>query len=145
MFKTILVPSDGSALSEKAMHAAIEVVAQGGRKVVGLAVAARHPLSVLPEIITPLEQPAYEAEMRARAQRDVQKIADAAHAANVQCETAVAQSNSPDVEIAAAAQQFGCDAIFIGSHEQKGLEHLFDRGVTQKILAHTTIPVMVFR
>lgn len=88
---------------------------------------------------------AYEAEMRKEAQQNVQRIADAANAANVPCETLTPQSLDPYEEIVNAAQKHGCDVIFMASHGRKGLSRLFAGSQTQKVLAHSTIPVLVIR
>jgi nucleotide-binding universal stress UspA family protein len=145
MFKTILVPTDGSDLSDKAINAAIEFGKSSGSKVVGISVAEPYPFSPLYQTAAGADATIYEDRMREVAQMHVQKIADAAKEANVGCETAVAQSFSPYEEIIAAAKKFGCDAIFMASHGRKGLNRLFIGSETQKVLAHTDIPVLVFR
>jgi len=145
MFKKILVPTDGSPLSEKAITAAVEFARQTDGRIFGLSVAEPYPF-------TPLSEPAftpdgniYEAKMRELAQLHVQKIADAAQAAQVPCETTIALSFSPYEEIVKVANNSGCDVIFMASHGRKGLNKLFVGSETQKVLAHSTIPVMVFR
>lgn len=145
MFKSILVPTDGSPLSDKAIEAAIDFAKASGIKIVALSVAEPYPFSPLYEGAMTAESGIYEAKMEELAHAHVQKIADAAKLANVPCETVVAQSFSPYEEIIKAAQQSGCDVIFMASHGRKGLNRLFLGSETQKVLAHTTIPVMVFR
>jgi nucleotide-binding universal stress UspA family protein len=63
----------------------------------------------------------------------------------VPCETRVAESYSPSEEIVRLASELGCDAIFMASHGRKGINRLFVGSETQKVLAHTNLPVMVFR
>lgn len=87
----------------------------------------------------------YEESMRELAQRHVNKIADAANSADVRCEALVAQSFTPYEEIINAANKFGCDVIFKASHGRKGLSKSLVGSETQKVLAHTAIPVLVFR
>ena len=79
------------------------------------------------------------------AQRHVEKVAQKAKAGNVACETLVAQSINPYEEIINAAKEFSCDVIFMASHGRKGLSALFVGSETQKVLSHSTIPVLVFR
>lgn len=145
MFKTILVPTDGSPLSEKVVEAAIEFAQSRGSKIIGLSVAEPYPFSPLYQIGAAADAGIYEAKMREMAQLHVQAIADAAKKANVVCETTIAQSFSPYEEIIIAAKKFGCDVIFMASHGRKGLNKLFIGSETQKVLAHSTIPVLVFR
>lgn len=88
---------------------------------------------------------AYEADMPEQARQNAQKIADAAKALNIPCETLTPQSLDPCKEIVDAAQKYDCDVIFMASHGRKGLSKLFLASETQKVLTHSTIPVLVFR
>jgi nucleotide-binding universal stress UspA family protein len=145
MFKTILIPTDGSDLSEKAINAAIEFAKFSDAKIIGLSVAQPYPFAPLAESSMASDPAIYEENMRALAQQHVNDIADAANKADVRCETFIAQSFNPYEEIVKAANNFGCDIIFMASHGRKGLSRLFVGSETQKVLAHTTIPVLVFR
>ncbi|MFC3110531.1 universal stress protein [Undibacterium arcticum] len=146
MFKNILVPTDGSPLSDIAVNAAIEFAqAMSGSKLVALSVAEPYPFSPLTESSIAADSGIYEEKMREVAEQRVQKVADAARQVQIPCETVVAQSFSPYEEIIATANKFGCDVIFMSSHGRKGLNRFFVGSETQKVLAHTTIPVLVFR
>lgn len=145
MFKTILIPTDGSALSAKAVDAAIEFAKFSAAKVIGLSVAEPYPFAPLAESSMASDPALYEENMRALAQQHVDKLAEAASKADVRCETLIAQSFNPYEEIIKAANHFSCDVIFMASHGRKGLSRLFVGSETQKVLAHTTIPVLVFR
>ena len=87
----------------------------------------------------------YQEQMIQMAQLHVQKIADAAKVAGVPCETVVSQSFSPSDEIVHVSQQKNCDVIFMASHGRKGLNRLFVGSETQKVLAHSQLPVLVYR
>ena len=87
----------------------------------------------------------YEDHMRELAHSHVKKIEDAAAIANVPCDTSIALSYNPSEEIVRTAEKFNCDAIFMASHGRKGLSKLFLGSETQKVLAHTTLPVLVLR
>ncbi|MGZ3241116.1 MAG: universal stress protein, partial [Burkholderiaceae bacterium] len=75
----------------------------------------------------------------------VDKVALVAKEAKVPCETCVALSFSPYEEIIRTAKKYECDAVFMASHGRKGLNKLFLGSETQKVLAHSTIPVLVYR
>jgi nucleotide-binding universal stress UspA family protein len=75
----------------------------------------------------------------------VQRVADAAKSAGVPCETVALLSYSPYEEIIQTAEKFRCDLIFMASHGRRGLTRLFLGSETQKVLAHSTIPVLVYR
>ncbi|HJV81190.1 universal stress protein [Noviherbaspirillum sp.] len=145
MFKTILVPTDGSTLAEEAIHAAVEFAKESDGYVVGLSVAEPYPFSPLSESAMTEECVHYEDEMLARARQNVQKVADAAKAMKVPCETVVEQSFSPYEMIIDTARNMSCDVIFMASHGRKGLSELLLGSETQKVLAHSTIPVLVIR
>ncbi|RZI42670.1 universal stress protein [Herbaspirillum sp. HC18] len=145
MFKTILVPTDGSPLSDQAIHAAVRFAKETGGGIVGLSVAEPYPFSPLSGGSFSDEHALYDEKAREIAEEHVRKIAAAAHALGVPCKTVVTQSFSPSDEIVQTAERMGCDAIFMASHGRKGLRKLFIGSETQKVLANTAIPVMVFR
>jgi len=145
MFKTILVPTDGSPMSDKAIGAAIEFARQTGARIIGISVADPTSYIALAEDAIAYDVEAYEMEARQTAQSHVQKVAQAASAANVPCDTVTALSLNPHEEIIKAADSFHCDAIFMASHGPRSMHRLFAGSQTQKVLAHSTVPVMVFR
>lgn len=145
MFKTILVPTDGSPLSDKAVEAAVEFAGAQGAHLIALSVAEPYPFSPLSESAMTDERQLYETKTREAANQYVQKVAAAARAANVPCEAMVRQSFSPYEEIIDVAKNMHCDVIFMASHGRKGLSRLFAGSETQKVLAHSSIPVLVFR
>jgi len=145
MFKTILVPTDGSERSEKAIASAIDYAQHCQSKIVGISVAEPYPFSPLAESAMAIDPGLYEENVRSLAEQHVQRIADAAHAAGVACETTTILSFSPDEEIVNAAKQYHCDVIFMASHGRSGLSRLFLGSKTQKVLAHSSIPVLVLR
>lgn len=145
MFKNILVPTDGSPLSNAAVHAAVKFAKENGSRLVGISVSQPYPLEPLPEDTGVDSARIYEGRMNELAHLYLQELADAARGAGVPCETVVARSFDPYEEIIRAAEKHGCDVIFMASHGRKGLSRLFLGSQTQKVLAHSTIPVLVFR
>lgn len=145
MFKCILVPTDGSPLSDKAVKAAAEFAKEQGAQIVALSVAEPYPFSPISEVAFTDERRVYEDKAREVAEEHVQKVQAAAQALNVPCETVVTQSFTPFEEIINTANTHHCDVIFMASHGRKGLSKFFIGSETQKVLANTTIPVMVFR
>lgn len=145
MFKTILVPTDGSERSDKAIANAIDYAQHCQSRIVGISVAEPYPFSPLAESSMAIDPSIYEENVRALAEQNVKKIADAAEAAGIPCETTTVLSFSADEEIVNAAKKFNCDVIFMASHGRSGLSRLFLGSKTQKVLAHSTIPVLVLR
>lgn len=145
MFKTILVPTDGSALSDKAVNTAIDYARSTGARLVALCVAEPYPMSPMGETGYIPDLTAYEQQAVDQARKHVDKVAQAATAAGVSCDAHTAQSFSPYEEIIRLAEKEGCDAIFIASHGRRGLNRIFLGSETQKVLAHSSIPVLVLR
>jgi nucleotide-binding universal stress UspA family protein len=145
MFKKILVPSDGSVLSEKAMIGALHIARACGARLLGLSVAQPYLHSPLELADIATDSVAFIEKALAEAKQNLLKIEEAAGAAGVECETMVAESFDASAEIVVAAKEYECDAIFMGSHGRKGLSKLLLGSVTQKVLANSDKPVMVFR
>lgn len=145
MFTKILVPSDGSSLSDKAVDAAADFARDCGARVVGLCVAQPYPYSPMTESAFADERIEYEKRARELAEQYAGRIALAAQARQIPCETVVTQSFAPWDEIIKTAESHGCDLIFMASHGRKGLDRLFLGSETQKVLANSKIPVLVYR
>lgn len=153
MFKKILVPTDGSKLSQKAVDFAIEFARETAASLVAISVA--EPYLQIPPFATGLApepngyvedwQRLHDEQSFKLAHQYVQDIVDAASAANVPCEKVTAISFNPHEEIVKAIEKFGCDAVFMASHGRKGINKLFLGSETQKVLANSTIPVLIFR
>jgi nucleotide-binding universal stress UspA family protein len=153
-FTTVLVPTDGSALSDKAIDAAVEFARLVGGNIVGISVAQPdlyrpvqlyqpgRPYRPVPESAATTD---YEESAAELAQTNVAKIASVASSAGVPYRTTIAKSFSPADEIIEAAKTFHCDVIFMASHGRTGLSKLMVGSETQKVLAGSSIPVMVFR
>jgi nucleotide-binding universal stress UspA family protein len=145
MFQTILVPTDGSPASDKAVTAAVKFAKVLGAKIIGISIAEPPPSVLLSD--SDFFGTAHEFKERAHdlAKEYVAKIAAAASAENVPCETIAVHGIRPDQEIVNAAEKYHCDLIFMASHGHKGLAGLFVGSVTQKVLAHSSVPVLVYR
>jgi nucleotide-binding universal stress UspA family protein len=144
MYKKILVPTDGSELSEQAVAAAIDFARACAAEIVALSVAEPYPL-VAAEGAMVIDLGTEMNERRQIAQANVDRVALAAKSAGVSCTTATAYSALPHEEIINAANENKCDLIFMASHGRHGLSRLLAGSTTQKVLADCTIPVLVLR
>jgi nucleotide-binding universal stress UspA family protein len=147
MFKRILVPTDGSARSRKAARAAIAFAKRMGARLTvyhgletNLPYLAGEGALVDASLIETIEQAA-----RRRGERYVAEVAKAAKAARVRCDTLITRPVTAHQGIIAAAKKKKCDAIFIASHGRGGVASLILGSVTQSVLAHSKIPVVVYR
>lgn len=145
MFKSILLPTDGSALSEKAAATAIEFAQLNHAAIVGICVIQPLPFPSMGDSGAVIDSGQFETQMQGAAQRNIDKLATAARAVDVPFQGVIVLSPSPHEEIVEAAKKFGCDIIIMASHGRTGLNRLLLGSETQKVLAHTTLPVMVLR
>lgn len=145
MFKTILVPTDGSEISQQAVVAAIDFARCCGASIVALSVAEPYPVVPMVDGGVVIDPGMNSRELQAQARARVAEVAAAAHQAGVSCTTEVALSFQPHEEIIAAAAKHHCDVIFMASHGRRGLGRLLAGSETQKVLAYAPVPVLVFR
>jgi len=138
-----LLASDGSPLSARAAEAAVAFARESGAELLALSVAVMYPL--LPEAGGMADLGAFEEAARAEARALLEPVAAAAARDHVRCELVVRYAPSPWQEIVTLAEERGCDCIWMASHGRRGLDRLLLGSETQKVLAHTAIPVMVYR
>jgi nucleotide-binding universal stress UspA family protein len=145
MFKHILVPTDGSELSQKAIDGAIDLAKTVGARVTAYACLPQYPYSPFASeaIIEPPADFRVRSEREARAHLD--EVMDAARRAGVACDSCTSLHPSPYLGIIEAAEHGGCDVIFMASHGRRGLGSLLIGSETQRVLTHTKIPVIVYR
>ncbi len=147
MFKHILIPTDGSNVAAKAIDAGVRLAAEMGAKVTGFHAEQPRPLhlhvkgyAVEKDLVAELDRRSHQF-----AERCVAQIEDAARADGVPFEAVVVKSTRPSEAIIQAALERNCDAIFMASHAHRGLDGLLLGSVTQQVLTHSKIPVLVFR
>lgn len=145
MFKKILVATDGSPHSEKAVQAAVELAGQTSGKLVVIAVSEPYPFPPISESPYSGGSAAYERHSLALAQEHAAKAVELAATAKVPCETVVVSGISPHDEILRACERFQCDGIVMATHGRKGLNKLFAGSETQKVIANAHVPVVVIR
>jgi nucleotide-binding universal stress UspA family protein len=145
MFKHVLLPTDGSQLSEAAVQSGVRFAKSINARVTGFyAMPKFHMLAYQTEMLTDTREQFAE-DCKAHADRFLAVIARAAKAAGVPCETVVQTSDRPYEAIVATAKERGCDLIMMASHGRSGVQAFLLGSETQKVLAHSGIPVLVFR
>lgn len=145
MFKHILLPTDGSPVSEVAIGKGVAFARSIGARLTGFYVIPEfHVLSYRTGTISDTEAD-FARDSRAHAERYLARIREAADAEGVSCETAYANGDQPYEAIIKAAERHGCDLILMASHGRRGVQGFLLGSETQKVLTHTKIPVLVFR
>lgn len=145
MYKHVLIPTDGSALSEMAVRQGVALAKAIDAKVTGITVSPPfHTVSLDPMMVTATPGQ-HEKDCAARAEQYLAVIADAAQAAGIPYEGVHAIDDYPYQAIIRTAQGMGCDLIFMAAHGRKGMSALVLGSETTKVLTHTKIPVLVCR
>jgi len=147
MFKHILIPTDGSEVSRKAVRAGIALAGEMGAKVTAFYAEEPVPGQFYGEgyIADKKLVAALEARARRYSRKCVGAVRTAGKAAGVPVETVVVKSPVPYRGIIEAARRGNCDAIVMASHGRRGLAGLLLGSVTQQVLSHSRIPVLVYR
>ncbi|HEY5635582.1 MAG TPA: universal stress protein [Burkholderiales bacterium] len=147
MFKHILIPTDGSALSHRAVIAGVELAAAIGARVTGLfAAPAATPLVYRDLLPVGYATPARHARLIEKsAARYLDVIADHAKKKGVRCALVQLTDDYPADAIVATAKKSRCDLVFMASHGRKGMAGLLLGSETQKVLARAGVPVLVYR
>ena len=145
MYKHILIPTDGSELSEKAIKQGLALAKSIGAKVTAITVSETfHTFSVDPVIVTDTPKE-YQTHCDARAEKYLSIAKNAAKDANVAYEGMHVMHDHPYEAIINAAKDKGCDLICMASHGRGQLASVLLGNVTQKVLATSKIPVLVCR
>lgn len=147
MYKHILIPTDGSELSRSATVAGVNLARALGARVTGLfAAPAATPLMYRDFLPVGYGTPQRNAALIKRAtRRHLEVIERAARAAGVRCETVSVTDDFPADAILSLAKKRGCDLIFMASHGRRGLRGVLLGSETQKVLAGSKLPVLVYR
>ncbi len=147
MYKRILVATDGSALSKKAVVDAIGLAATCGAELVALKVVPRYPMAYFEGSIpmNAKDVARIEAQWANDAQAAVDIVKKMAEAKGVKAKAVVSRSDIVSDAIIAAAKKQKADLVVMASHGRKGIKRLLLGSETQQVLTHCHVPVLVLR
>jgi nucleotide-binding universal stress UspA family protein len=147
MFKHILIPTDGSPVSTKAIKAGIELAKESGARVTGYYAIEPVPARLYGEGYIADRRTVVDFERRSRnaAKKHVAAIERAARKAGVRFEPLVETARTPYHGIIDAAKKRDCDLIFMSSHGRTGLMRIALGSVADKVMTLSKVPVMVYR
>ena len=147
MYQRILVPTDGSTLSKKAMRSAVELASSIGAEVVALNVVPRYPTSYFEGgiSVSPSEVARVEKQWAEHGQALADDVEKVAAKAGVKARAITVRSDMVAEAILAAAKKNKCDLVVMASHGRKGIKRLLLGSETQHVLTHGSIPVLVLR
>lgn len=146
MFKHILLPTDGSALSDIAVDNGLSFAREIGAKVTGFYVMVERPAESFEDVApVSVKAPAHDEISKQDAQKYLAVIANKAKAAGVPCATLSMPHTSPHQAIVKAAADNGCDLIIMASHGRKGVTGELVGSETARVITSCKIPVLVYR
>ena len=146
MYKNILIATDGSKLAESAVSHGVSLAKSTGAKVVALIVEASFNVFNVPESQIRQMPDAFAKHVehvKQHATKALDYVASTAKMADVPCKTIQLEHDQPYQAIIDVANDKGCDLIVMASHGRSGISAVLLGSVTNKVLAHTKIPVLV--
>ena len=144
MYQRILGPTDGSEITGKAVATAISLAKALGAQLFTVSVKEPFPYSAISEMQPTPPQEFFDAQERIAAAR-VKAVSDACSAAGVKCSGHTVEALHPWEAIIDHAARMDCDLLVMASHGRRGMVALLLGSETQKVLTHSTIPVLVVR
>ena len=144
MFKRILVPTDGSTVTDKAVQTALSLAKASGGSLYTISVKEPFPYSAISEMQPTPPQEFFDAQERIATQR-LKAVQDTCAAAGVTCQAHSVEALHPWEAIIDHAKRENCDLLVMASHGRRGVSALLLGSETQKVLTHTTVPVLVVR
>ena len=148
MFRHILVPTDGSELSNQAVQRAISFAKESGAKITFFFARPNTAASIYGEtaLLRSIDPALLEKTVHQEAKELLAKVESLAKASGVECDSVSAATNTEPYEgIINAAKDKGCDLILMASHGHRGIKGLLLGSQTQKVLTHSKLPVLVYR
>ncbi|MEK8048805.1 universal stress protein [Ideonella sp. DXS22W] len=144
MYQRILVPTDGSEITAKAVASAISLAKLSGASLLTISVKEPFPYSAISEMQPVPPQEFYDAQERIANDR-VKAVLEAASAAGVACEGSTVEALHPWEAILDLAKDKGCDLIVMASHGRRGMAALLIGSETSRVLTHSPLPVLVIK
>jgi nucleotide-binding universal stress UspA family protein len=147
MYERILVATDGSSLSKKAVSTAISLAALSGAELVALKVVPRYPQSYFEGGIAlqPEEVKRVEQQWTDQGQAVVDAVKKTALAKGFATMAITVRSDVVSDAVLAAVKKHQCDLIVMASHGRKGIKRLLLGSETQHVLTYATVPVLVLK
>ena len=147
MYKNLLVATDGSKLSDKAVAHAVDLARAVGATTTAFYAAPDYPMPAYADgiVYEPVSRKEYAKLAAQDAEKVLGKAVAKARSAGVECKTAFDIAATPWEAILAAAKKNKADAIVMASHGRRGLSAVLLGSETQKVLTHTKLPVIVVR
>jgi nucleotide-binding universal stress UspA family protein len=145
MYQHVLLPTDGSALSERAARDGVRFAKSLGAQLTVLHITpVTYPFELY-EYSVADRTVEFEEFWKKKAARALEPLERMAHDAGVACTAVHRVAESPSEAIISVTAERGCDVVFMASHGRRGVSALLIGSETNKVLTHSSIPVIVWR
>lgn len=147
MYRHVLIPIDGSRLSEDALEAGVGIAKAFGARVTVIHVVPQ-PAAIGLDAWTHHDREFgahLEKVLEGRGREYLDSACEAAHRAGLSCDCALVHGESPHEEIVTEARSRGCDLVVMASHGRKDSCGLLLASETVKVMTLGDIPVLVHR
>ena len=145
MYKHLLLPTDGSPLSEDAVRRGVQFAHQLGARVTGFYAMPEFQMVSYTMAMEDNSKDLFDQQAHARAEQVLAVVQQHAAELGVECDTVTVSSDMPYEAIIRTATEHGCDLIMMASHGRRGLHGLLLGSETSKVLTHSKIAVLVQR
>ena len=145
MYKHLLLPTDGSPLSEDAVRRGVQFARQLGAKITGFYAMPEFEVVSYTMAMVDNSKDTFGRQARGRAEKVLETVKSIAAEEGVECDTITVASDTPYQAIIHTATDRGCDLILMASHGRRGIKGFLLGSETNKVLTHSTIPVLMHR
>ena len=145
MYKYILIATDGSELSQRAVTRGLTLAKALGAKVIAITVTDMFPTGPYSSIPMPSMIERYEEAAAESAANILSSVSDEATKLGVACATVHVKEQTPAEGILATAREKGCDLIVMASHGRRGIARLLLGSQAQKVVTLSPVPVLIYR
>ena len=147
MYQRILIATDGSTLSHKAVESGLQLACLMGAQVFALKVVPRYPVNYFEGgMAMPMDEMAkIEKQWTQGAQAIVDVIQKQAEAQGLKAKALTASSDLIAETIITTAKKHTCDLIVMASHGRRGIKRILMGSETTHVLTHSHVPVLVLR
>jgi nucleotide-binding universal stress UspA family protein len=145
MFNHLLIPTDGSALSDLTVKSGLKLARSLGARVTVLAASRPFRVVAAEPLMVSNTRDEYERDIGIRARACLELARDTARASGVRCDTRQVVSDRPHEAIVSIADERHCDVVFMASPGRQGVAGMLMGNETQKVLAWCKLPVVLWR
>ena len=144
MYRNILIPTDGTEITAKAVATGVALAKALGARLSTITVKEPFPYSAISEMQPIPPQEFYDAQERIALKRVNEVVASAA-AESVECQAFTVEAQHPWEAIVDHAKTHACDLIVMASHGRRGVSALLLGSETTRVLVHCAVPVLVVK